>query len=95
MDTYLRLNQQEEQVFQEEIDRLEVSEQESVIQIVTSWMEQGLEQGLEQGRQEARVAIAQRMLAEKLPVETIARVTGLSIEQIQQLQVSTPQNPSA
>jgi predicted transposase/invertase (TIGR01784 family) len=91
VDTYLRLNQQEEQVFQEEIDRLEVSEQESVMQIVTSWMEQGLEQG----RQEVKATIAQRMLAEKLPVETIARVTGLSIEQIQQLQVSTPQNPPA
>jgi predicted transposase/invertase (TIGR01784 family) len=57
------------------------------MQIVTSWMEQG--------RQEAQMEIAQRMLAEKLPVETVARITGFSIEQIQQLQTVASQNPPA
>jgi hypothetical protein len=42
MDTYLRLNVGEEQVFRAEIDKLEETEQETVMQIVTSWMEQGL-----------------------------------------------------
>jgi predicted transposase YdaD len=45
IDTYLRLNAQEEQVFQSEIRKLESSEREGVMQIVTSWMEQGIEQG--------------------------------------------------
>jgi hypothetical protein len=31
-------------------------------------------------------AIALKLLAEKLPLETIARVTGLTIAQLQQLQ---------
>jgi hypothetical protein len=46
VDTYLRLTAQEEQVFQHEIGKREASTQESIMQIVTSWMEQGFEQGM-------------------------------------------------
>jgi predicted transposase/invertase (TIGR01784 family) len=49
IDTYLQLNNQEEQVFQVEIARLVPTEQEGIMQIVTSWMERGIEQGIEQG----------------------------------------------
>jgi hypothetical protein len=49
VDTYLRLNTQEEGMFQSEIGKLEESEQAGVMQIVTSWMEQGIERGIEQG----------------------------------------------
>ena len=45
VDTYLRLNTQEEQVFQSEVGKLETSEQEQIMQITTTWMEQGIEQG--------------------------------------------------
>jgi predicted transposase YdaD len=45
VDSYLRLNQAEETIFQEEIDQMGLVEQEQVMQIVTSWMEQGIEQG--------------------------------------------------
>jgi predicted transposase YdaD len=45
VDTYLRLNATEEQVFQEELGRIEPTEREGIMQIVTSWMEQGIEQG--------------------------------------------------
>ena len=41
VDTYLRLNTQEEQVFQSEVGKLEPSKQEQIMQITTSWMEQG------------------------------------------------------
>lgn len=88
VDTYLRLNQQEEQVFEAEVGRLEASEREQVMQIVTSWMEQGLEQGLAQGRQETQTAIALKLLQKNLPLETIVEVTGLTITQLQQLQSS-------
>jgi len=54
-------------------------------------LEQGLEQGLERGRQRAQFGIAQKMLQEGMPIETIARITDLSIEQIQQLQTSQSQ----
>jgi hypothetical protein len=60
VDTYLRLNPEEEQVFQTEIARIEpATEQEKIMQLTTSWMEQGIEQGLEQGlEQERRSAIS-------------------------------------
>jgi hypothetical protein len=64
VDTYLRLNPQEEQVFQTEIAKIEpVTEQEKIMQLTTSWMERGIEQGIEQGleqglEQERRSAIS-------------------------------------
>jgi hypothetical protein len=54
VDTYLRLNPAEEEVFQTEIARIEpATEQEKIMQLTTSWMEQGIEQGLEQERRSA------------------------------------------
>ncbi len=52
-------------------------------------LKQGLEQGLEQGRRE----IAINMLVDGLPIETISRVTGLTIEQVQVLQSNMGENP--
>jgi len=49
VDTYLRLEGQEEEVFQAELDRIEPSEKEVVMEVVTSWMEEGIERGIEQG----------------------------------------------
>jgi predicted transposase/invertase (TIGR01784 family) len=45
VDTYLRLNQPEQEIFQAEIGKMNAPEQERIMQIVTSWMEQGIEQG--------------------------------------------------
>jgi hypothetical protein len=54
VDTYLRLNQTEEQVFQTEIAKIiTTTEQEQVMELTTSWMERGLEQGIEQERRSA------------------------------------------
>jgi hypothetical protein len=50
VDTYLRLNQKEEQVFQAEIAKIgTVAEQEKVMELTTSWMERGIERGIGQG----------------------------------------------
>ena len=49
IDTYLRLSAEEEVVFQEQIQQLQPQEEEPVMEIVTSWMEQGIERGLQQG----------------------------------------------
>jgi len=80
VDIYLRLNQQEEQVFQEEVGRLEESEREGVMQIVTSWMEQ------------ERQAIALKLLQENVSLEIIARTTGLTLEQLQHLRSQMEQS---
>jgi hypothetical protein len=45
IDTYLNLNESEEQVFQSELGTIESDEREEVMQIVTSWMRTGIQQG--------------------------------------------------
>ena len=56
-------------------------------------MKKGLAEGLEKGRAEgraegeenAKIATARRMLADGLPVETIAKYSELSIERVMEL----------
>ncbi|OUC15150.1 MAG: hypothetical protein B0A82_08355 [Alkalinema sp. CACIAM 70d] len=90
VDSYLRLNAQEEQRFQAEIDKLEVREKEAIMETLTSWEEKGLEkgikQGMEKGVEQATRTIALNLLRQKVAIETIATATGLTIEQIQALQ---------
>jgi hypothetical protein len=45
IDTYLNLNESEEQTFRDEIGTIELEEKEEVMQIVTSWMRTGIQQG--------------------------------------------------
>ena len=45
IDTYLNLNESEEQAFRDEIGTIESEEKEQVMQIVTSWMRTGIQQG--------------------------------------------------
>lgn len=49
VDSYLRLNMAEQQVFDSALKQMQPQEEKRVLQIVTSWMEEGLEKGLEQG----------------------------------------------
>jgi predicted HTH domain antitoxin len=63
-------------------DELEAYEREQQMPYVTSIEQMGIEQGKEQERQ----TIALNMLQENISLETIARITGLTIEQLQQLQ---------
>ncbi len=42
VDTYLRLNQVEEQIFRAEFDKLEPVERETIMQTITSWEEKGI-----------------------------------------------------
>ncbi len=42
----------------------------------------GIEKGIEKGRKEEKIEIAKNMLAKKIDSETIAMVTGLSIQEI-------------
>jgi len=52
VDRYLRLNPGEQEEFQAEVKALAFEETEGVMEIVTSWMEEGLLQGRQEGRQE-------------------------------------------
>ena len=88
VDTYLRLNTQEEQVFQGEVGKLETSEQEQIMQITTTWMEQGIEQGIEQGMRQGERSLVLRLLARRvgdLPEGVRSQVELFSLHQIEAL----------
>ncbi|MEH1821045.1 MAG: DUF4351 domain-containing protein [Nostoc sp.] len=80
IDTYLRLNAQEEEIFQTEIAQFEPTQQEVVMQIVTSWMESGIQQG--------ELKIIQRLLTKRIGVITAElqeQLRGLSLTQLEDL----------
>ena len=54
IDKYLSLNVVEQARFNDEIKSLAAEETEGVMEIVTSWMEEGLRRGRREGRQEGR-----------------------------------------
>ncbi len=96
VDTYLRLNVQEEQVFQVEVGTLEETEREEIMQIVTSWMEQGLAAGRAEGRTEGKaegersgeVRLVLRLLARRVgtvPTSLEAQVQALELPQLESL----------
>jgi len=84
IDTYLRLNAQETQIFQTEIARLESQQQEGVMQIVTSWMEEGIEQGRTQGERSLILRLLNRQVGE-LPDGLRSQIETLSIPQLESL----------
>jgi hypothetical protein len=81
IDNYLRLNPVEEQQFQVEVDTIKLpKEREKVMEITTSWMEEGIVKG--------ERALTIRLLTKKvgnLSPELLARVSGLSVEQVEAL----------
>lgn len=100
IDTYLRLGAEEEKLLRDEIAKMEPVQQEEVMRIVTSWMEEGIEQGLQQGieqgvqqglqqgKQEEAVSLILRLLPRRigaLSPELQARIQQLSLPQLEDL----------
>jgi predicted RNA-binding protein with PIN domain len=80
IDSYLRLNAQEQAIFQTEIAQFEPTQQEVVMQIVTSWMEEGIQQG--------ELKIIQRQLTRRIgeiKPELQEQVRRLSSTQLEDL----------
>jgi len=87
VDTYLKLNQIEEIEFKKEVSTFSNPEQESVMQITTSWMEQGIEQGIEQGlTREKELVLRQlkRKLGQITP-ELEIEIKALDIDKVELL----------
>ncbi len=89
VDTYLRLNAQEILLFRREEDSLEPREKATVIQLTTSWKEEGLQEGLQKGRQEGRQEgqreLVLRLLRRRwgqLPAGMAARVESLPVQEV-------------
>jgi len=88
VDTYLRLNAEEERLFKADIAAMNPENQEVVMQIVTSWMEEGIQQGLQQGIQQGQQAIIQRLLLKRIGnirPELQAKISQLSLSQLEEL----------
>jgi hypothetical protein len=92
IDTYLRLSPEEENLLKAEIATMEPTQQEVIMEIVTSWMEEGLqqgrEQGIQQGIQQGELAIIQRQLIRRLGGVTPQlqeRLRLLSLTQLEDL----------
>jgi len=88
IDTYLKLNAEEEAKFQEDIARIEPAQQEEVMEIVTSWMEQGIQRGLQQGKQQEAVALIMRQLTRRfgtLTPQLQERIQNLPVTQLEDL----------
>lgn len=88
IDTYLKLNAQEKALFEEQIASIELRQQEEVMQIVTSWMEEGIQQGREQGKQQEAVALILRLLNRRvggLRTQLQERIQGLSTPELEDL----------
>jgi predicted transposase/invertase (TIGR01784 family) len=65
---------------------LKTFEESQKMAYVTNAERIGIKKGIEQGMERKARDLALKMLREGLEVETIARITDLSIEQLQQLQ---------
>ena len=100
VDTYLRLNAAEEKLFKADITQLEPEKQEVVMEIVTSWMEEGIQQGIQQGIhqgiqlgiqqgiQQGEKTIIQRLLERRIGAiapELQAQINQLSSPQLELL----------
>jgi hypothetical protein len=90
VDTYLRLNKSETREFESEVSKFGLQEKEEVMQIVTSWMEQGIEQGRKEGLNR-EIELVLRMLAVKfgsLNSEIATQIRNLELNQLEDLGIA-------
>jgi hypothetical protein len=95
IDWILELPEGLKQSFRDELEEYEREQQMPYVtsiermgieQGIEQGIERGIERGIEQGRDSERKTIALNMLRKNIPLETIAEVTGLSIDRLQELQ---------
>ncbi|HEY9705202.1 MAG TPA: DUF4351 domain-containing protein [Allocoleopsis sp.] len=80
IDIYLRLNPEEEEIFQVGLREILPPQKEEIMQIVTSWMEKGIEQ--------EALSFVQRLIRRKIGVissDLEIRINQLSIAQLEEL----------
>ena len=66
-------------------DEIRRRQREAAEEGMRQGMQQGMQKGIQKGRQEEREANIVAMLKEKIPMETISRITHYSLDQIQKL----------
>jgi hypothetical protein len=84
IDTYLELNAEEQRTFAEQLATIEPRQEEEVMEIVTSWMREGIQTG----KQQEAVLLIMRQLNRRcgaLSPQLQERVTSLSVPQLEDL----------
>ncbi|NHC42816.1 transposase [Bacillus sp. MM2020_1] len=84
-DTYLQLTEEEEQKVIEEVREMSAKEADKVMDIINSYERRGRELGNQEGKLEAIRMVAIRMKEKGKPIQEIAEITGLEIEEIERL----------
>jgi hypothetical protein len=85
IDNYLRLNSVEKEQFQVEVDKIKLpKEREEVMEITTSWKEEGIVEGRES---EGRMLVVKQITRKvgNLSPELLAKVNGLNLERVEAL----------
>lgn len=82
-ETYLKLNEKEEEMLMREIEKL--PEADEIFEIPISYEEKGKEIGKEIGKELGKKEVAKELLREGLSLEFIAKVTKLDEEEIKEL----------
>ena len=81
-ETYLSLNDDEEEELMEEIKQLDKNEAEQIFELPNSWRDKGRKEGKQEGIQEGIQKVAIEMLKKGLPIELISEVTKLDEKEI-------------
>lgn len=84
VDNYLRLEGQEKAAFQAELDRIEPSEKGAVMEVLTSWTEEGIERGRQEGERSLILRLLNRRVG-TLPEAIQTQVEALPLEQLEML----------
>ncbi len=88
VDTYLKLSEAETEEFETELEKEAPAQKEEVMQIVTSWMQEGIEIGQEAGQRKEALKLAQRLLRRRLstlPRDAGERIKTLPLEKLEDL----------
>jgi Domain of unknown function (DUF4351)/Putative transposase, YhgA-like len=83
VDTYLHLNNKEEQTFQAELDKIAVAQKEAIMQVTTSWEERGIEKG-----QRSLLCLQLEQKIGQLPEVISDRISFLSLDQLSALAIA-------
>ena len=87
-ERYLKLTDEEEKVLMQEVNKLDPELASKIMELPISYEERGKEIGKEIGRNEEKREIAKKMILKGLSPNLIAKVTGLSHEDIKVLSKS-------
>ena len=96
VDTYLRLNDEEEEAYRKELETFSPVERERVTEMTMSWkeaaeqkgLEQGLQEGLEKGKLQGMLTLITHQIERRfgpIDAETRKRITELNPAQLEKL----------